>query len=167
MIIFKRPLFLVSKFTILLFLILAASASTLVIATRHPEFRASTMYSPQSNRPVQPSGPNPCSYVPGSGQCKPPRWCMYVSCTSSTVCFLRKRRLFFLSFFTFWKFSSFKSCGLSLDHVKWLCFYCIHIFLYRETEEYTVLSSYLLSLIEIPSLPSSTSYQYRLYLSFF
>ncbi|PNT33848.1 hypothetical protein POPTR_006G260300v4 [Populus trichocarpa] len=70
--IFKRPLFLVSKFTILLFLILAASA-TLVIATRQPKSRASSMYSPQSNRPVQPSGPNPCSYLPGSGQCKPPK----------------------------------------------------------------------------------------------
>ncbi|KAG6772861.1 hypothetical protein POTOM_024287 [Populus tomentosa] len=70
--IFKRPLFLLSKFTILLFLILAAGG-TLVIATRQPEFRASTMYSTQSNRPVQPSGPNPCSYLPGSGQCKPPK----------------------------------------------------------------------------------------------
>jgi len=57
----------VSKFTILLFLILAAGV-TLVIATK---FGASSMYSPQSNRSVQPSGPNPCSYLPGSGQCKP------------------------------------------------------------------------------------------------
>ncbi|KAL9363494.1 hypothetical protein Peur_046279 [Populus x canadensis] len=71
--IFKRPLFLVSKFTILLFLILAASATDLVIATRQPKFRARSMYSSQSNRPVQPSGPNPCSYLPGSGQCKPPK----------------------------------------------------------------------------------------------
>ncbi|KAL9400404.1 hypothetical protein Peur_009365 [Populus x canadensis] len=66
--IFKRPLFRVSKSTILLFMILAVSA-TLVIATKQPRFRASSMYSPQSNRPVQPSGPNPCSYLPGSGQC--------------------------------------------------------------------------------------------------
>ncbi|KAL9363495.1 hypothetical protein Peur_046280 [Populus x canadensis] len=71
--IFKRPLFLVSKFTILLFLILAASATDLVIATRQPKSRASSMYSTQSNRPVQPSGPNPCSFLPGSGHCKPPK----------------------------------------------------------------------------------------------
>jgi len=80
-----RPLF-----RILLFLILAAGV-TLVIATKQPKFRASSMYSPQrnrpvqpkfrassmyspqSNRPVQPSGPNPCSYLPGPGQCKPPK----------------------------------------------------------------------------------------------
>ncbi|KAI5568751.1 hypothetical protein POPTR_012G045950v4 [Populus trichocarpa] len=65
--IFMRPLF-----RILLFLILAAGV-TLVIATKQPKFRASSMYSPQSNRPVQPSGPNPCSHLPGPGQCKPPK----------------------------------------------------------------------------------------------
>jgi len=61
-----RPLF-----RILLFLILAAGVA-LVIATKQPKFRASSMYSPQSNRPVQPSGPNPCSNLPGPGHCKPP-----------------------------------------------------------------------------------------------
>ncbi|KAL9387780.1 hypothetical protein Peur_020904 [Populus x canadensis] len=72
--IFKRPLFLVSKIsTILLFLILRISGSvTPVIATsKQPKFRASSMYSSQSNRPVQPSGPNPCSFLPGSGHYKP------------------------------------------------------------------------------------------------
>ncbi|KAG6772864.1 hypothetical protein POTOM_024290 [Populus tomentosa] len=68
--ILKRPLFLVAKFTVLLFLILAPGV-TLVIATRQPKSRASSMYSTQSNRPVQPSGPNPCSFLPGSGHCKP------------------------------------------------------------------------------------------------
>jgi|UniRef100_A0A3N7F5C0 hypothetical protein len=69
--IFKRPLFLGSKFTILLFLIILAV--TLVIAAKQSKFRASSMYSKQSNRHVQPSGPNPCSYLPGAGHCKPPK----------------------------------------------------------------------------------------------
>ncbi|KAL9363504.1 hypothetical protein POPTR_006G261022v4 [Populus trichocarpa] len=75
----KKPLFLGAKATILVLLILAASA-TLVIATRpsslmtnKPKFGASSMYFPQSNRPIQPSGPNPCSYLSGPGQCKPPK----------------------------------------------------------------------------------------------
>lgn len=72
--IFKKPLFPMSKFTLLLFIILAASA-TLVNSTKQPRFRASSMYFPQRNRPVQPSGPNPCSFIPGSGHCKPPKWC--------------------------------------------------------------------------------------------
>ncbi|KAL9363497.1 hypothetical protein Peur_046282 [Populus x canadensis] len=68
--IFKKPLFLGSKFAILLFLlILAASTVALVIATKQSNFRASSVYSPQSYRYVQPSAPNPCSYLPGSGQC--------------------------------------------------------------------------------------------------
>uniref|UniRef100_A0A6N2N887 Uncharacterized protein n=1 Tax=Salix viminalis TaxID=40686 RepID=A0A6N2N887_SALVM len=70
--ILKKPLFLGSKSTLLLILILAASV-TLVIATRQPKFQASSMHFPQSNRPVQPSRPNPCSYLPGSGHCKPQR----------------------------------------------------------------------------------------------
>uniref|UniRef100_A0A2K2A8K1 Uncharacterized protein n=1 Tax=Populus trichocarpa TaxID=3694 RepID=A0A2K2A8K1_POPTR len=70
--IFKKPLFPISKFTVLLFIILAASA-TLVNSTKQPRFRASSMYFPQRNRPVQPSGPNPCSFIPGSGHCKPPK----------------------------------------------------------------------------------------------
>ncbi|KAG6772869.1 hypothetical protein POTOM_024296 [Populus tomentosa] len=75
----KKPLFLGAKATILVLLILAASA-TLVIATRpsslvtkKPKFGASSMFSPQSDRPTQPSVPNPCSYIPGPGQCKPPK----------------------------------------------------------------------------------------------
>ncbi|KAJ6915243.1 hypothetical protein NC651_017283 [Populus alba x Populus x berolinensis] len=71
--VFKKPLFLGSKFTILLFLITLAAAVTLVIAAKQSKFRASSMYSKQSNRHVQPSGPNPCSYLPGAGQCKPPK----------------------------------------------------------------------------------------------
>ncbi|CAK7353862.1 unnamed protein product [Dovyalis caffra] len=42
-------------------------------AAARPKFEASGTYFPQSNRPVQPSGPNPCSYLPGPGQCKPPK----------------------------------------------------------------------------------------------
>ncbi|KAJ6361290.1 hypothetical protein OIU78_001853 [Salix suchowensis] len=79
--ILKKPLFPGSKSTLLLILILAASV-TLVIATRQPKFRASSMYFPQSNRPVQPSRPNPCSYLPGSGHCKPSK-VMHISYTSS------------------------------------------------------------------------------------
>jgi hypothetical protein len=76
--IFKRPLFLVSKIsTILLFLILVAGVTPVIATSKQPKFRASSMYSSQSNRPVQPSGPNPCSFLPGSGQCKPPKWCMF------------------------------------------------------------------------------------------
>ncbi|KAF9681287.1 hypothetical protein SADUNF_Sadunf06G0210000 [Salix dunnii] len=72
--ILKKPLFLMSKSTLLLILILVAIV-TLVIVARRPKFRASSMNFPQSNRLVQPSGPNPCSYVPGSGHCKPPKRC--------------------------------------------------------------------------------------------
>ncbi|KAG6770795.1 hypothetical protein POTOM_026490 [Populus tomentosa] len=76
----KKPLFLGAKATILVLLILAASA-TLVIATRpsslmtkKPKFGATKpKFFPQSNRPTQPSVPNPCSYMPGPGQCKPPK----------------------------------------------------------------------------------------------
>ncbi|KAL9363499.1 hypothetical protein Peur_046284 [Populus x canadensis] len=69
--IFKRPLFLGSKSTILLFLIILAAGVTLVMATNQSKFRPSSMYSKQSNRHVQPSGPNPCSYLRGAGHCKP------------------------------------------------------------------------------------------------
>ncbi|KAF9681288.1 hypothetical protein SADUNF_Sadunf06G0210200 [Salix dunnii] len=74
----KRSLFLKAKAIFLVFLILVARAP-LVAATRpsntmnkRPGFRAPSTYYPQSNRPVQPSGPNPCSYLPGQGECKPP-----------------------------------------------------------------------------------------------
>ncbi|KAF9665938.1 hypothetical protein SADUNF_Sadunf16G0177200 [Salix dunnii] len=76
----KKSLFLGSKATILLVLLILAATATLVIATRpsslmtkKPELGVSSMYFPQSNRPVQPSGPNPCSYLPGPGLCKPPK----------------------------------------------------------------------------------------------
>jgi hypothetical protein len=75
--IFKRPLFLVSKSTIVLFLILAAGVTLVIATSKQPKFRASSMYSSQSNSPVQPSGPNPCSFLPGSGHCKPPKWFMF------------------------------------------------------------------------------------------
>ncbi|KAL9387779.1 hypothetical protein Peur_020903 [Populus x canadensis] len=72
-ILIKKPLFLVSKSTIVLFLILAAGVTLVIATSKQPKFRASSMYSLQSNSPVQPSGPNPCSFLPGSGQCKPPK----------------------------------------------------------------------------------------------
>ncbi|CAK7353858.1 unnamed protein product [Dovyalis caffra] len=68
----KYSPFLGAKATILLILILAARASTLVVVAR-PKFEARDTYFPQSNRPVQPSGPNPCSYLPAPGHCKPPK----------------------------------------------------------------------------------------------
>ncbi|KAF9681289.1 hypothetical protein SADUNF_Sadunf06G0210300 [Salix dunnii] len=74
----KRSLFLRARAIFLMFLILVARAP-LVAATRpsntmnkRPDFRAPSTYYPQSNRTVQPSGPNPCSYIPGPGECKPP-----------------------------------------------------------------------------------------------
>jgi len=80
----KKSLFLRAKATILLFLILAASASTLVVATRTSSFimtmmteieASSTDVTQISNLPIQPSSPSPypCSYQPGDGQCKPPK----------------------------------------------------------------------------------------------
>ncbi|KAJ6743882.1 hypothetical protein OIU85_017783 [Salix viminalis] len=76
----KKPLFLGSKATMLLLLLILAASATLVIATRpsslltrKPKFGASRMYFPQSNRPIQPSDPNPCSYLASTGQCKPPK----------------------------------------------------------------------------------------------
>jgi hypothetical protein len=46
--------------------------------TKKPRFGASSTHFPQSNRPVQPSAPNPCSYIPGKGECKPPKWCFSI-----------------------------------------------------------------------------------------
>ncbi|KAL9400410.1 hypothetical protein Peur_009371 [Populus x canadensis] len=79
----KKSLFLGAKATILLFLILAASAP-LVVATRTSSFimtmmteieASSTDVTQISNLPIQPSSPSPypCSYQPGDGQCKPPK----------------------------------------------------------------------------------------------
>ncbi|KAF9681290.1 hypothetical protein SADUNF_Sadunf06G0210400 [Salix dunnii] len=74
-----KPLFQGSKATILLVLLILAAIATLVMATRpsspmtrKTRFGAGSMFFPQDNRPVQPSDPNPCSYLPGPGQCKPP-----------------------------------------------------------------------------------------------
>lgn len=100
----KKPLFLGAKATIIVLLILAASV-TLVIATRpsslmtkKPKFGASSMYFPQSNRPIQPSGPNPCSYLSGPGQCKPPKWCMLHIVHQYSVFFEGGKRRYFFSF---------------------------------------------------------------------
>jgi hypothetical protein len=30
------------------------------------------------NRPIEPSGPNPCSYIRGPGHCQPPKWYVMV-----------------------------------------------------------------------------------------
>ncbi|KAB5553390.1 hypothetical protein DKX38_010701 [Salix brachista] len=58
----KKPIFLGSKATILLVLLILAASATLVVAprpssllTRKPKFGACRMYFPQSNRPIQPS----------------------------------------------------------------------------------------------------------------
>jgi len=75
----KRSLSLWAKAIFLLFLILVARAALVVAArpsntmTKKPRFGASSTHFPQSNRPVQPSAPNPCSYIPGKGECKPPK----------------------------------------------------------------------------------------------
>ena len=74
----KEHLFLGTKAIFLSLLILAASA-TLVVAAR-----ASNLMEPKTgsndtdfskyNRPIEPSGPNPCSYMRGPGHCQPPKW---------------------------------------------------------------------------------------------
>ena len=53
----ETSIFLMSKFTVFLFTILAASA-TLVNSTKKPRFRANSMYFLQRSRPVQQSGSN-------------------------------------------------------------------------------------------------------------
>ncbi|KAG6772871.1 hypothetical protein POTOM_024297 [Populus tomentosa] len=79
----KKSLFLRAKATILLFLILPASAN-LVVAIRASSFvmtmmteieACSTEVTQMSNLPIQPSSPSPhpCSNQPGDGQCKPPK----------------------------------------------------------------------------------------------
>ncbi|KAJ6995154.1 hypothetical protein NC653_017825 [Populus alba x Populus x berolinensis] len=79
----KKSLFLRAKATILLFLILPASAN-LVVAIRASSFvmtmmteieACSTEVTQISNLPIQPSSPSPhpCSNQPGDGQCKPPK----------------------------------------------------------------------------------------------
>ncbi|KAL9363502.1 hypothetical protein Peur_046287 [Populus x canadensis] len=74
----KKHLFLGTKAIFLSFLILAASATDLVVAAR-----ASNLMEPKTgsndtdfskyNRPIEPSGPNPCSYIRGPGHCQPPK----------------------------------------------------------------------------------------------
>jgi hypothetical protein len=169
--IFKRALFLGSKFTILLFLIILAAGVTLVIAAKQSKFRASSMYSKQSNRHVQPSSPNPCSYLRGAGHCKPPKWCMFhiyhPSAHTWYVCFWKKKILFvFFSYFLIIFFFQIMRFVIRwcLNDVKWLCSYHINIFLYRKStnhiEREVFISSFLRFLIEIASLTSSfTFYQ--------
>ncbi|KAL9400408.1 hypothetical protein Peur_009369 [Populus x canadensis] len=75
----KKHLFLGTKAIFLSFLILAASATDLVVAAR-----ASNLMEPKTgsndtdfskyNRPIEPSGPNPCSYTRGPGHCQPPKY---------------------------------------------------------------------------------------------
>ncbi|CAK7353856.1 unnamed protein product [Dovyalis caffra] len=72
----KKSIFHGAKGIFLLFLILAASA-TLVVASRvsnlmKPKIGPNDKNFPQNNRPIEPSGPNPCSYLPGPGHCKSP-----------------------------------------------------------------------------------------------
>ncbi|KAG6772868.1 hypothetical protein POTOM_024294 [Populus tomentosa] len=75
----KRSLSLRAKAIFLLLLILVARADLVDAArpsdtmTKKPRFGASSTHFPQSNRPVPPSAPNPCSYIPGQGECKPPK----------------------------------------------------------------------------------------------
>ncbi|KAB5511156.1 hypothetical protein DKX38_030190 [Salix brachista] len=75
----KRSLFPRAKAIFLVFLILVGR-NPLVAAARpsnamnkRPEFRAASTYYPRRDGPGQPSGPNPCSYIPGQGgECTPP-----------------------------------------------------------------------------------------------
>uniref|UniRef100_A0A6N2NKA0 Uncharacterized protein n=1 Tax=Salix viminalis TaxID=40686 RepID=A0A6N2NKA0_SALVM len=76
----KRSLFRRAKAIFLVFLILVGRTPLVAAArpsnamNKRPEFRAASTYYnyPRSDRAVQPSGPNPCSYIPGQGECKPP-----------------------------------------------------------------------------------------------
>ena len=74
----KKSLFLRAKATILLFLILPASAN-LVVATRPSSFVMTMMTEIEACSTevtqIQPSSPSPhpCSNQPGDGQCKPPK----------------------------------------------------------------------------------------------
>lgn len=95
----KKHLFLGTKAIFLSFLILAASA-TLVVAAR-----ASNLMEPKTgsndtdfskyNRPIEPSGPNPCSYTRGPGHCQPPKWYFMVHSIPYSmwyVIFLKKKK---------------------------------------------------------------------------
>ncbi|KAB5553389.1 hypothetical protein DKX38_010700 [Salix brachista] len=75
----KRSLSLWAKAIFHLLLILVAGANLVVAArppgpmNKKPKFGSSTTRFPESNRPVPPSGPNNCSYIPGPGHCIPPK----------------------------------------------------------------------------------------------
>ncbi|KAB5553391.1 hypothetical protein DKX38_010702 [Salix brachista] len=75
----EKSLFLRAKTTIILFLILLSASSAIVVAARTSSFMhteivgSSSTYVTLRNRPIQPSGPYPCSHLPGDMPCKPPK----------------------------------------------------------------------------------------------